>query len=443
MISSSSLLRKIDKVFLFQLILISFVLLVGVYTATSIVENVLIKKALEQEARHFWSIYDINKKQLTPNIDNLKGYIAKKNEFSQIPDELKHLDPGYRRVAFHNNNPLVYVEDRFNDRLFLVFEENTVKMLSLYFGIVPLLLILFVMYICFWFTYKIFKKSVSPIVELATILNQLEHYDKEYNDKKISGLYNHESNDEVLILIDAVNVFRIRIGELINRERQFSYDVSKTLNKPLSFIDQTAQELKKSKIISRPQQINIERILSACDEMNLIIETLFLFVKDDVNSDIELVNINSIIEKIIRQTEIPYNKDSYIKFVVTSKHNLFLKAQYHASEIVLGNLIRNASQYSQKSTIHITIYKHCVLVKEGELDIVEEETPKPVEPHLRSKNTENISGFGLGIDIVNQLCHRFNWQLDILKSESHGNSVTLFFNTVKDQTYITKYSHHT
>jgi len=58
-----------------------------------------------------------------------------------LPDSLRELQPGYGRAELGGRQPIVYVEDLKNARLFLVFDEEQVSELSFYFGIVPLSLV--------------------------------------------------------------------------------------------------------------------------------------------------------------------------------------------------------------------------------------------------------------------------------------------------------------
>ena len=119
---------KLIKAFLLQILLISFATLLGVFTTEIIVEKVLVRQALVGEAAHFWARHREDPDFPKPETLNLKGYLAIGNNFTGIPVPLRKLDPGYYRTDFRGRKPIIYVEDRGNMRLYLVFEEQQIAL---------------------------------------------------------------------------------------------------------------------------------------------------------------------------------------------------------------------------------------------------------------------------------------------------------------------------
>ena len=429
-LSSTGIYSKLVRVFALQVLFISIITVLGVYVATNVVEKVLIKKALEGEADHFWALHDQNPNQATPNTDNLEGFLAPNRELSQIPAAIKSVEPGFGRVKFRSRNPLIYVEDRNNHRLFLIFDEESVSNLGFYFGVVPLSLALIVIYISAWFAYRQSRKTLSPMVSLANIVRQFNVGKQDLDELEIDHLNTINTDDEVRTLIDALNVFTHRIRELVTRERQFTRDASHELRTPLTVIQGSAELLARDQSLNDKQTQAIERILNTCKDMNSLVETLLLLARGEDPSQIaESVVVNDVVALLVEQIDRSHNKDKHVSLNIISNELLSVTAPTQAVGIVLGNLIRNACNYTQDGKIDIVINNNSVIVSDTGYGMSQDELPDLIKPFERSTSQPEGTGYGLGLDIVKRLCERFGWQLEIDSSLDVGTSIRVSFRT--------------
>ena len=118
--SNTNLHAKLVKVFLIQIALISLVAIAGIYAAKATLEDVLVRAALEGEAQHFWDMRAEDPQFPLPNTMNLKAYMAERDNYSQLPPALQELGPGLKRAELAGQQPIVYVEDKGDRRLFLM-----------------------------------------------------------------------------------------------------------------------------------------------------------------------------------------------------------------------------------------------------------------------------------------------------------------------------------
>ena len=427
-IKPTGIYSKLVRVFVLQVLFISLITVLGVYAAANIVEKVLVKKALEGEAVHFWSLYDANPDQPRPNTDNLEGFIAKNGDLSSVPAAIKTIEPGFGRVEFKDRNPIIYVEDRGEHRLFLIFDEQSVSKLGFYFGVVPLSLALIVIYISAWFSYRQSRKTLSPMVSLANIVRKFNFSKHDLDALEIDHLNTINTDDEVRTLIDALNVFTRRIRELVTRERQFTRDASHELRTPLTVIQGSAELLARDSNLTGKQRQAVNRIISTGKDMNSLVETLLLLARGEDPSQItESVIINDVVNLLVEQIDRSHNLDNHVKLNVISNNVLSVNAPAQAIGIVLGNLIRNACNYTQEGQIDITISKDKVIVADTGYGMSADEIPKLIKPFERSTSNNNPVGYGLGLDIVKRLCERFEWQLDIDSALGDGTAVSVTF----------------
>jgi len=136
--------RKLWVVFVLQLAAISFATIVGVYGAATVLEDVLIRRALAGEADFFWQRRAAEPQAPAPLTNNMTGYLvgAEGADAAGLPPPLRSLPTGYHRIASAGREILVLVSDGPGGRLYLVFNQEQVGRLAFLFGFVPLILVL-------------------------------------------------------------------------------------------------------------------------------------------------------------------------------------------------------------------------------------------------------------------------------------------------------------
>src|SRR5580765_3773664 len=147
--------RKLWVVFVLQVVAISFATVLGVYGAATVLEDVLIRRALTGEADFFWQRRAQEPEAPAPQTNNMTGYLVA---------------PGYRRVPGEHGEILAYVADGPSGRLYLVFNQEQVGRLAFLFGFMPLILVLIIIYITTWLAYRASRRALSPVVALAKVV---------------------------------------------------------------------------------------------------------------------------------------------------------------------------------------------------------------------------------------------------------------------------------
>ena len=89
---------KLGRVVALQVALISAAVAAGIYITNTIIEDFLITEALENEAAHFWQLYQENPNQPLPNTANMRGYLVESpasdfREAVQTTSTLAHWAP--------------------------------------------------------------------------------------------------------------------------------------------------------------------------------------------------------------------------------------------------------------------------------------------------------------------------------------------------------------
>lgn len=422
--ASKGLQHKLSRVFVLQALLISIAIVLGIFISAKIFEMVLVKRALEGEASHYWARYDEDSGAPRPDTLNLLGYIAVNGDLSDVPAGLKHLPPGYRRVPLNGKEPLVYIEDRGDVRLFLVFDEEQVSGLAFYFGIVPLSIALVIIYLLSWFSYRQSRQAVSPVISLA---QEVESFD--FKNQRLSDLdlaeFRASSDIEVTKLVDALDRFTERVEDFIEREKDFTRDASHEMRTPLAVIKSSLALLEKREDYTANEKRALVLIKQTISDMESLIETLLLLAREESSAlPIDDILINDLIANVSHQVEQAFGNDA-ISLAMEEKCLLSVKAPEKVLSILFSNLLRNAFSYTSQGEIVVTIDEGAVTIKDSGVGMEEQVLENVYKPFFRGQT--NKQGHGLGLSIVKRFCNRFGWTLKMISKPGQGTEVTVFF----------------
>ena len=279
MIERGGLRRKIWVAFILQAAAISFAAVLGVYGASAVLKHVLIKRALQQEAAHFWSRRDNDASVGVPDTYNMNGYLVRIGERAVLPEPLQSLQPGFHSLPRAQGGSLVLVEDRAGQRLYLLFKQEQVDSLAFWFGMAPLALVLAVVYLIAWTTYRTSKRAVSPVIWLA---NQVQLWDPHHPDASALKPENLpvDVEGETLTLASSLHDFATRIGSFVEREHNFTRDASHELRTPLTVIRVAGDMMAADDSLSPMARRSLKCIQTSGHDMEALIEAFLILARE-------------------------------------------------------------------------------------------------------------------------------------------------------------------
>ncbi len=423
------ILNKLIRVYYLQMFFISVATVVGVLTAAWIVERVMIRAALKGEAQHFWALHDANTEQVPPNTDNLLGFLQHHGQ--AVPNAappppalqaaLNTLRSNFERVHFQGREPIVYREQRGAYRLYLLFDEQSVGRLSLYFGVAPLSIALLVIYLSAWVAYRSSHKSLSPLIALAETVGQFDPLHDALEDLQLQRFHSLDVDTEVRTLAEALERFTQRLQWQLQNERAFTRDVSHELRTPLAVIQGSLDILERRPLTDPMQQRSVQRMHTTVRDMHSIVETLLLLARhahDSAGS--EPVSVNDTIRLLIAQIQETHNADQHVSLRLVEHAPLQARASPQLLSIVIGNLVRNACNYTTEGSVIVQLSAAGVSVTDTGRGMSAEQIESAQKPFHRHSNL--APGEGLGLDIVQRLCERQSWRLE-WNSSAQGTRV--------------------
>jgi signal transduction histidine kinase len=406
-----SIKTKLVRVFVLQVLAISIATVLGVYAAAFIVEQVLVREALNGEAEHFWSNYAEDPSFPLPDTNNLTGYLAGAPDKAGPPDWLQGAQPGFgRHQTPSGRNPVVHVSERDGKRLILVFDEMQVSSLAFYFGIAPLTGVLLLIYVLTWVGYLLSRRAVSTVVQLADAVRSFDFQEGNFDAFRLDG-FNDTSDPEVLALMNALEQFSNRLQRFVMRERNFTRNASHELRTPLAVLKANLELLQKFPDMPKRDEV-LQRMARTVNDMESLVETLLILARESESKlSWSSVVLNDLVAEQLDQVQRVMGKPG-VRTSLTADCVL----ETHAPERVLGmifhNLLRNAMTFTESGEVSVHIDEHAVTVKDTGCGMSDTDLERVFEPFYRAHDRSN-EGYGLGLAIVRRLCRRFGWPLEV------------------------------
>jgi len=422
---------RLIRVFATQATVVSLATGLGVYAAYKIAENVLVRQALSGEASHFWAMREQHQDFPLPNTNNMQGYIADIDALHQLPVPLRNLGPGFGPVSFGLKNPLVYVSEHDGQRLFLVFKEEQVSKLALFFGVVPLTAVLIVIYVASWLTFRQSQRVISPVVKLAKVVEKADV--RNSNNLALELAPFHAIDADIDALTTALEHFAARLEAFVERERSFTRDASHELRTPLAVIRGSVDVLSQQEKFSKSGMAVLQRIRLTTHDMEALIETLLLLAREEKFPggpqrmeqaiSIDRIVINDLLPELISQVQKALDNERADVLLQANKL-LEISAPQKVVSILFVNLLRNAIHHGG-GLVEVIIDERSVVIKDRGPGMDREQMQQIFRPFFRGSNDD--SGHGLGLTIVKRLCERFGWKLTVYSSPGMGTSMTVIF----------------
>ena len=433
MLSSSSI-----KALGIQVVLILAATLLGIIAAGKLVEDSLLKTALKKETDYFWAQRKTNANHPTPDTMNLQGYLVDLNN-DTATHPYAHLPLGYHRETQEDITRLTYVSQQENLHLTLILDESRVLQLSLYFGLLPLGIVLFILYGSFWLFRTLLKKQMSPIVQLAKQVNTME-IDENFNEKLKVPLLLGVANDDFYVIHDTLLHLNARLRRFIDREREFTRNASHELRTPLSVIKGSSEYLLRFSTLDEKSREIVNRILLNSNKMEALIQLLLQLSREDetIKGD-HRTHVNQIINNLVNDISdaLPQEKlDSVTLSIEEEAPELISHIPEHFISMIISNLVSNAIKYTDQGKIVIKINPKSISIEDTGMGISDKDLQNIFSPFYRSDKVRNNtamneSSYGLGLAIVKKLCDKFQIKIAVRSTLGKGTAFFLDFSATQ------------
>jgi len=411
--------RRLGRELLRQAVYISVAVLVSMFVAGLLIEDVLIEQALEGEAEYYWDRHDRSGSIELPDTRNLTVY--REGYGNGIPPELAGLEPGFHRQKTPRD-VIIYVSERNGEQALLVFEAEQVNELVLLFGFVPLALALIVIYLSTYLAYRVSRRAVSPVVGLAQSVKKLDPARPDPAQLRLESPL--DEDDEIQVLASALEDLVVRIGEFTERERRFTRDASHELRTPLTVIKMALDRLDRDTGIPDEARITLQRIRNSADDMQQLTKAFLLLARElEQGLAREWISVNDIVENELDRARM-ISPDSDISTRIVQDNDLSVFAHETIVESVIGNLVRNAVTYTDSGEVLVSVSGDQVTIEDTGPGMAPDEVDRVFKPYVQNRRR---GGFGVGLTIVKRLTDRFGWPIEMDSEPERGTRVSVRF----------------
>ncbi len=309
------------------------------------------------------------------------------------------------------------------NKLVLIFKQEQVDALAFWFGIVPLVLLLVVVYAMVLLSYRTSKRLVSPVIWLS---DQVKSWDLKKPD--VSNLapskLPDEMDNEAMVLAEALHDFGQRIGQFVEREQTFTANASHELRTPLTVIRVASDMVSTEPDLSAMAQRSIARIQKASKEMESLIEGFLLLARENDfgHGEHPYPISEAVSEEVEKARLLIAEKPVELKLRVVDDFNIAVP--YYVVSTVVGNLIRNACHYTDKGWVEVLIDHDSITVRDTGIGMSNEQLARVFDMFYRGENG-NQSGKGIGMSLVKRFCDRFGWKIELDSKLGQGTTAIL------------------
>jgi signal transduction histidine kinase len=258
------------------------------------------------------------------------------------------------------------------------------------------------------------SRVLAPVTDLADAVQQ---------ERQPDAYPSLQSRDEIGVLSRAFAARTRALQQVLARERWFVADVSHELRTPLTVMLGAAEVLCAQTTGHTAWQAHAERIRRTAADTSERVSALLLLSRapDAVNAP--RVSIASLVQlEIERCQDLLRDKDVVLSFEQAQAVHLPVSAELAATAI--GNLVRNACQYTERGSIAVRLEGDRLTVQDTGTGLPLAVREK-IFGRLVPADGTSPTGSGLGLAIVARVADHLGWTVTLEASTPAGSRFVL------------------
>ena len=260
--------------------------------------------------------------------------------------------------------------------------------------------------------YIVIKKSLD-VEKLDEIINRII----------LMGTYGFIILLFIALVLSKIMLYPIK--KTIASLTRFMKDVTHEMNTPISTILMSYEHFEKDNL-STKQLRSLDRIEIATKTLSSLYNDLsFASFHDYIEYKDTPVDVKEVVlervkymDTLIHFKNLHISCDMHHKTIIIDKRKLIL---------LIDNLLSNAIKFSKKGgDIHLELTEKYLSVKDYGIGITTE-NKKNIFKRFKSTKSLEGGGFGVGLDIVNQICKEYHIKIELDSEPSKGSEFKLLW----------------
>jgi signal transduction histidine kinase len=422
--------RKIRLAFILQALLGSIVITIGVLLAGLAVRHTVLHERMQREAEMFWAGYRADPAYPLPKTPLMAGYLDRPGAPDpELPETLRGVRPGLHWLPASIDagaaRRSVFVDPRPRGTFYLTYDTGHIDRAILLTGLVSLLLSLFTTYLISWLTYRISKRLVAPVSWLADVVSRWDPRDPDASAIKPRNLPS-DAGSEVRHLSRALVGLADRVGDFVERERDFTRDASHELRTPLTVIRVATDMMLDDPAISARSLRNLARVQRAGRDMEAVIDAFLILAREaDIAPQSADFEVRDIAREEVERVR-PLLQDKALAIEIVDDGAPRLSAPPHVLSVMLRNLLLNAVTFTEHGHVEVRLYPDRIEVRDTGIGMSAETLAKAFEPFYRADFARE-EGKGMGLSIVRRLGDRMAWPVSLSSTPGAGTVAVIRF----------------
>ena len=401
---------------LVQRIMLSFALLVtfiatiyatALHQSMEFTESHLIAGVLEDEVARVTHHLDVGERPILSSETSIYGAPPLK----PIPKHFQNLKPGFSELT-DEGDYFVYTATWKNQPFVLMRDQEGFEDTERLFKKIVFISVLIVFFIGLLAGWWLSRNIMQPVRALSSAVREAS----------LAPVYRPLSvtvtNDEVGELAHICDTALRRLHDALEREKAFTGDVSHELRTPLTVIE-TSVELLSLTPLTAQQQQQVDRIARSANDMRELVQLFLSFARlSQRHGAAEPDTVQGILQTAI-ETWMPFANEKGLNLVYVREAPCLGTYSPVMLGTIANNLLKNAVSYTTQGTITVKETAQGFIVTDTGPGLKSDEVQRIFGHGIRgSAGADDRLGTGLGLSIVSRICHRMDWQIDVLPSET-------------------------
>lgn len=232
--------------------------------------------------------------------------------------------------------------------------------------------------------------------------------------------------EEVAVVASALNGYMQSIQEFVERERTFINLASHELRSPIAVVRGSMEVALSRQDVIPALRPHLVRAAQAAHGMEDLAELLLALARDPERAlrDLQPVDVSGELPNIVSDY-VFITQEKELELVLDVDPALIVSAPPQILRAVIGNLLRNAIESSDRGTVRVhSVGPSTIVVEDTGHGMTDAEIASLYARIIRSGYTSTA---GIGLSLISRICEHFNWQFHIASSPHRGTRASVEF----------------
>lgn len=267
------------------------------------------------------------------------------------------------------------------------------------------------------------RASSAVLAPLQALTGQLSRIRPDQRGVRLS---NDWQGNEVGLIARAFDQYLERLDRFVEREKYFTAAASHELRTPLSVVMGAAEVLESQTTEHTPvaAQSALKRITRACHDMLGFIEVGLLLSREDARpvQDAHETSLNYVIQRLADDFSNQLGERN-VSLRLSLQTVIALDQGESLVRAVVSNILRNAIEHTRDGHVDVVLHDTVLTIQDTGEGILADCLSQVFERGYSTKK----HGTGMGLHLVQRLCDRFQWSIQLHSVPGEGTRVDVDF----------------